>query len=73
MQIGLLKETGQDQRVALMPDNVKELINLCVSVAVEQQAGEGNLNVDLNDAILKGTCLIHNGEMVYEKLHKINK
>lgn len=41
MQIGLLKETGQDSRVALMPDNIKELINMGVSVAVEQQAGEG--------------------------------
>lgn len=41
MKIGLLKEPGDDRRVALLPSNVRSLIDLKVSFAVEEGAGQG--------------------------------
>jgi NAD(P) transhydrogenase subunit alpha len=40
MKVGLLKETGNDQRVAMMPGNVQDLVDLNVQVVVESGAGE---------------------------------
>ncbi|SHO65013.1 Re/Si-specific NAD(P)(+) transhydrogenase subunit alpha [Algoriphagus zhangzhouensis] len=40
MTIGLLKESGEENRVALLPESVKNLISLKVSIWVESKAGE---------------------------------
>jgi NAD(P) transhydrogenase subunit alpha len=41
MKIGLLKEKGIDNRVALLPENVQSLKKLKLDVAVEESAGKG--------------------------------
>ena len=41
MKIGLLKEKGNDNRVALLPENVQSLKKLKLDVAVEESAGKG--------------------------------
>lgn len=41
MNIGLLKESGQERRVALLPEVVAMLVKLNVPVSVEKDAGEG--------------------------------
>ena len=41
MKVGLLKETGGDARVALLPGNVQELLKLNVSVMLQSGAGTG--------------------------------
>jgi NAD(P) transhydrogenase subunit alpha len=41
MKIGLLKEKGGDNRVALLPENVQSLKKLQLDVAVEESAGKG--------------------------------
>ncbi len=41
MKIGLLKEKGDENRVALLPDNVQSLKKLQLEVAVEESAGMG--------------------------------
>lgn len=41
MKVGLLKETGDDDRVALLPGNVQELLKLNLSVMVQAGAGTG--------------------------------
>lgn len=42
MKIGILKETGSEHRVAMLPDGVKALTDLKVSVLVEKDAGKGS-------------------------------
>ena len=39
MTIGLLKEPSGEHRVALLPENIKTLTDLKVSVKVESEAG----------------------------------
>ncbi|MDX9697080.1 MAG: Re/Si-specific NAD(P)(+) transhydrogenase subunit alpha [Bacteroidales bacterium] len=46
MKIGILKEPGIENRVALLPDNVKTLIDLKTKVAVEKGAGERSFSSD---------------------------
>ena len=46
MKIGILKEPGIENRVALLPDNVKTLIDLKTTVAVEKGAGERSFSSD---------------------------
>ncbi|MCF8227209.1 MAG: Re/Si-specific NAD(P)(+) transhydrogenase subunit alpha [Bacteroidales bacterium] len=41
MKIGILKEAAGENRVAMLPDGVKSLADLKVSVMVEKQAGAG--------------------------------
>jgi NAD(P) transhydrogenase subunit alpha len=41
MNIGLLKESGQERRVALLPEVVAMLVKVNIPVMVEQDAGEG--------------------------------
>jgi NAD(P) transhydrogenase subunit alpha len=40
MKLGVLKETNNDARVALLPDNIKKLSDLNVSCLIEEGAGE---------------------------------
>ena len=40
MILGLLKEQGNENRVALLPETVQNLTDLKVEVLVEQNAGE---------------------------------
>lgn len=46
MILGLLKEHGDETRVALLPENVKVLTDLKVAVLVEEQAGEKAFTAD---------------------------
>lgn len=46
MVIGLLKETAEEQRVALLPESVAALVKLKASVVVEQGAGIGAFATD---------------------------
>lgn len=41
MKVGLLKETGDDPRVALLPDNVSELVKMNITLLVQSGAGDG--------------------------------
>jgi NAD(P) transhydrogenase subunit alpha len=50
MKIGILKETGSENRVAMLPDGVKALTDLKVSVLVEKEAGKGS---SVPDALFK--------------------
>jgi NAD(P) transhydrogenase subunit alpha len=46
MKIGILKEPGHENRVALLPDNVKTLIDLKTKIAIEKGAGERSFSSD---------------------------
>ncbi|MBN1650789.1 MAG: Re/Si-specific NAD(P)(+) transhydrogenase subunit alpha [Bacteroidales bacterium] len=46
MILGLLKECGDENRIALLPESVKTLIDLKVEVLVEKGAGETALSTD---------------------------
>ncbi|MGE0088034.1 MAG: Re/Si-specific NAD(P)(+) transhydrogenase subunit alpha [Bacteroidales bacterium] len=46
MKIGILREPENENRVALLPDNVKTLIDLKTKVAVEKGAGERSFSSD---------------------------
>ena len=48
MKIGILKEPGNENRVAILPDNVKTLFNLKTKIAVEKGAGERSFSSDQN-------------------------
>jgi H+-translocating NAD(P) transhydrogenase subunit alpha len=57
MKIGILKESGNENRVALLPDNVKTLIDLKTKVAIEKGAGEKSFSSDQN-YIEKGADIV---------------
>ena len=48
MNIGILKESGNEHRVALLPDEVASLIKLNATVTVESKAGEYSFISDEN-------------------------
>jgi NAD(P) transhydrogenase subunit alpha len=48
MKIGLIKESGKERRVALLPEVVAALVNLKVPVMVEKGAGERSFASDEN-------------------------
>lgn len=65
MILGLLKEHGDETRVALLPDNVQQLVNQHVEVLVE--SGAGNLAfVSDNDYISAGAKIVDR-KTVFEK------
>jgi len=46
MILGLLKEHGEETRVALLPENIKALADLKVNILVEEHAGENAFTSD---------------------------
>lgn len=55
MTIGLLKEPSGEQRVALLPESVKTLIDSKVTVLVEKNAGASAFNEDKDYSAIGGT------------------
>lgn len=55
MTIGLLKEPSGEQRVALLPESVKTLIDSKVTVLVEKNAGASAFNADEDYHTIGGT------------------
>ncbi|MEF8985374.1 MAG: hypothetical protein V5A51_12345, partial [Bacteroidales bacterium] len=63
MKVGLLKETGDDLRVALLTDNVRELVKMNLTLLVQSGAGEGAFVSD-NDYSDAGAAIKNYDEVV---------
>nr|MDA3821464.1 hypothetical protein [Bacteroidales bacterium] len=50
MKIGILKESAGENRVAMLPDSVKALVGLKVTVLVEKGAGD---NASIPDVLFE--------------------
>ncbi|MGA3015067.1 MAG: NAD(P)(+) transhydrogenase (Re/Si-specific) subunit alpha, partial [Bacteroidales bacterium] len=69
MNIGLLKETGKERRVALLPEIVTTLVKMNVTVNVEHDAGSGSYvpdadYVDAGAKILSKKEVIENSDFI---------
>ena len=69
MNIGLLKETGKERRVALLPEIVTTLVKMNVTVNVEHNAGSGSFvpdagYVDAGAKILSKKEVIENSDFI---------
>lgn len=65
MILGLLKELGNETRVALLPDNVKTLVSQSVEVLVEEGAG---LNAYTSDSDYSGSgAKVVSRDVIFEK------
>lgn len=73
MKIGLLKESGKERRVALLPEVVASLVNLKVPVMVEKDAGESAFASD-EQYLAAGATIHSKKEIIAEAgmLVKIN-
>lgn len=67
MIIGLLKEKGNEQRVALLPEIVASLVNQKVEVFVQKNAGAAAYQTD--EAYQKAGAQIHPREVLIQKSH----
>jgi H+-translocating NAD(P) transhydrogenase subunit alpha len=65
MILGLLKEHGNETRVALLPEIIKNLVELKVEVYVEKSAGEKAFAPD--DAYKEAGAKIVSGKEIFEK------
>ncbi|MBS3771750.1 MAG: Re/Si-specific NAD(P)(+) transhydrogenase subunit alpha [Bacteroidales bacterium] len=63
MKVGLLKETGDDLRVALLTDNVRELVKMNLTLLVQSGAGEGAFVSD-NDYSDAGAAIKNFDEVI---------
>jgi len=69
MKIGILKEPENENRVALLPDNVKTLIDLKTKVAVEKGAGERSFSsdqsyIDKGAEIVDRISILNNSDLI---------
>lgn len=73
MIIGLLKETGTERRVALLPESVSTLAKMGVEMLVEKDAGSGSFASDA-DYIAAGAKILSRKEVISgaDMLIKIN-
>lgn len=65
MILGLLKEHGDETRVALLPENVKTLVSQKVEVIVEEGAGVNAYNSD--EEYKKAGALISSRQNIFDK------
>lgn len=63
MVLGLLKESGGEKRVALLPEAAGTLVKMSVTVLVEQDAGESAFASD-QDYIAAGASIVTKGELL---------
>ncbi len=73
MKIGILKESGPENRVALIPEGVKVLKGLKLEVLVEKKAGEKAFFAD-NQYTEAGAAIVSRDELLKQAdiLLKIN-
>lgn len=69
MKIGILKEPGNENRVALLSDNVKTLVDLKTTVAVEKGAGERSFSsdqnyIDMGAEILDRNSILNDSDLI---------
>lgn len=69
MKIGILKESGNENRVVLLPDNVKTLVDLKTTVAVEKGAGERSFSsdqnyIDMGAEILDRNSILNDSDLI---------
>lgn len=65
MLVGILKETGPDRRVAVLPEVVEQFVKLGLKVAVENDAGKNAFAYD--DDYKKVGAEIYNRNDIFEK------
>src|ERR1043166_1977803 len=65
MTVGILKESGNERRVALLPDSVSALIKMKVNVWVESKAGE-NAFADDEAYKVSGAGIAPKNEIIHQ-------
>ena len=73
MILGILKESGNEKRIALLPESVATLIKMMVTVYVETEAGNGSFAFDA-DYVAAGAKILSKEDVIRQSdiLIKIN-
>ena len=73
MILGILKESGKERRVAMLPESLAILIKMMVTVHVEKEAGDGSFAFDA-DYVAVGAKVLTKEEVIRQSdiLIKIN-
>ena len=73
MTLGILKESGKERRIAMLPESIATLIKMMVTVYVEKEAGDGSFAFDA-DYVAVGAKVLTKEEVIRQSdiLIKIN-